>query len=51
MANNYLKEVDKISSLIKTYEIEKFVDLYSKKIFLIDTLYRKIYFFFDKIDL
>ncbi len=50
MANNYLKEVDKISSLIKTYEIEKFVDLYSKKIFLIDTLYRKIYFFFDKIN-
>ena len=45
----YFEVVNKVQSLIKTLEIEKFVELYTKELYLVDTLYRKMYYYYDNI--
>ena len=45
----YFEVVNRVQNLIKTLEIEKFVELYVNELYLVDTLYRKMYYYFDNI--
>ena len=48
--NKYFEVVNRVQNLIRTFEIEKFVELYTDELYLVDTLYRKMYHFFDNIN-
>lgn len=45
----YFEVVNRVQNLIKTLEIEKFVELYTNELYFVDTLYRKMYYYFDNI--
>ena len=45
----YFEVVNRVQNLIRTLEIEKFVELYANELYLVDTLYRKMYYYFDNI--
>ena len=47
IVNKYFEVVNRVQPLIKTLDIEKFVDLYTNELYLVDTLYRKMYYHFD----
>ena len=49
VVSKYFEVVNRVQTLIKTFEIEKFVELYTNELYLVDTLYRKMYYFFDNI--
>ena len=49
VASQYFELVNRVQNLIKTLEIEKFVELYANELYLVDTLYRKMYYYFDNI--
>ena len=48
--NNYFEIIDKVQGLLKTYEIEKFVELYTNELYLVDYYYRKAYYYYDNIN-
>lgn len=48
--NEYFEIINKIQNLFKTLEIETFAQLYSNELYLVDTLYRKMYHYFDNIN-
>lgn len=49
VVSKYFEVVNRVQTSIKTFEIEKFVELYTNELYLVDTLYRKMYYFFDNI--
>lgn len=49
VANNYFEAENSLQKLLKTMPIEDFVKLYADKLYVLDTYYRKTYYFFDKI--
>ncbi len=49
IVSKYFEVISRVQTLIKTFEIEKFVELYTNELYLVDTLYRKMYYFFDNI--
>lgn len=49
VVSKYFEVVNRVQISIKTFEIEKFVELYTNELYLVDTLYRKMYYFFDNI--
>lgn len=49
VVSKYFEVVNRVQTLIKTFEIEKFVELYANELYIVDTLYRKMYYFFDNI--
>lgn len=49
IVNQYFETLKKVESLIKTLPIEDFANLYVEELYKIDTLYRKMYFYFDNI--
>lgn len=50
VVNQYFKLVNRVQNLIKTLTLEQFVNLYSTQLYLVDTLYRKMYYYFDNIN-
>lgn len=49
VVSKYFEVVNRVQTSIKTFEFEKFVELYTNELYLVDTLYRKMYYFFDNI--
>lgn len=49
VVSKYFEVVNRVQTSIKTFEIEKFVEFYINELYLVDTLYRKMYYFFDNI--
>ena len=49
VVNNYFEAENSLQKLLKTMTIEDFVKLYADKLYILDTYYRKTYYFFDKI--
>ena len=49
VVSKYFEVVNRVQTSIKTFEIEKFVEFYTNELYLVDTLYRKMYYFFDNI--
>ncbi len=50
VVSKYFEVVNRAQTLIKTLELEEFVELYADELYLVDTLYRKMYYFFDNIN-
>ena len=50
IAINFQKKIKEINSLIQTTDINTFVKNYTEVFYEIDTLYRKAYFYFDKME-
>ena len=44
LVNYYFETVNAVQALLKTSSIEDFIKLYCDKLFLVDTLYRKMYY-------
>ena len=49
VVSKYFEVVNRVQTSIKTFEFEKFVELYTNELYLVDSLYRKMYYFFDNI--
>ena len=49
VVSKYFEVVNRVQTLIKTFEIEKFVELYANELYIVDILYRKMYYYFDNI--
>lgn len=49
VVSKYFEVVNRVQTSIKTFEFEKFVELYTNELYLVDTLYRKMCYFFDNI--
>lgn len=49
VVSKYFEVVNRVQTLIKTFEIEKFAEIYANELYIVDTLYRKMYYFFDNI--
>lgn len=48
--NSFLSKIENIVKSIKEEDIDKFANKYANTLYEIDTLYRKIYFYYDKIE-
>lgn len=48
--NSFLSKIENIVKSIKEEDIEEFANKYANTLYEIDTLYRKIYFYYDKIE-
>lgn len=50
VALKFFEEIEKIENNIKTLDIDQFAKEYADKLYIIDTLYRKSYYYFDNIE-
>lgn len=48
--NSFLSKIENIVKSIKEEDIDEFANKYANTLYEIDTLYRKIYFYYDKIE-
>lgn len=48
--NSFLSKIENIVKSIKEEDIDKFANKYANTLYEIDTLYKKIYFYYDKIE-
>ena len=50
VALKFFEKIEKIENNIKTLDIDQFAKEYADKLYIIDTLYRKSYYYFDNIE-